>query len=160
MLGHDTRFQPGQSGNPGGRKPIPEELKNRLRNLSEKAVDALEQALDSKDDRVRIHAATVLLDRAYGKPAQQHDVDVKQVDFAQAHLAALVEAAKKRVAQRERERAEAAGNADAAAAGTALVLHGGRCPPVPPDHPDGRLRIEAPLPPLIDLEARRLRKTA
>ncbi len=91
MLGHDTRFQPGQSGNPGGRKPIPEELKNRLRNLSEKAVDALEQALDSKDDRVRIHAATVLLDRAYGKPAQQHDVDVKQVDFAQAHLAALVE---------------------------------------------------------------------
>jgi hypothetical protein len=121
-------FLAGQSGNPGGRKPIPEELKNRLRNLSEKAVDALEQALDSKDNRVRIQAATVLLDRAYGKPAQQHEVDVQQMDFAQAHLAALVEAAKKRAAERERQRAEAAENenVDGAAAGSALVLQAGR----------------------------------
>jgi hypothetical protein len=124
MLGHDTRFQPGLSGNPGGRKPIPEELKNRLRNLSEKAVDALERALDSKDDRVRIQAATVLLDRAYGKPPQQHEVDVNKVDVGQAHLAALLEAARRRAAQRERERVEASVNVDAA--GTALVPQDGR----------------------------------
>jgi hypothetical protein len=121
-FGIDTRFKRGQSGNPGGRKPIPEELKNRLRSLSEKAVDALEQALDSKDDRVRIQAATVLLDRAYGKPPQQHEVNTESVDIGQAHLAALVEAAKRRALMRERERAAA--NVDAGE--TTLVPGGGR----------------------------------
>jgi HEAT repeat protein len=95
MSSTDTRFKPGQSGNPGGRKPLPEELKARLRDLSPKAVDALEQALESADDRVRISAATALLDRAYGKPQQQTDVNMN-VDAAQAHLAALVALARKR----------------------------------------------------------------
>lgn len=97
MSSIDTRFQPGQSGNPGGRKPIPEELKNRLRNLSSKAVDALERALDSEDDRICIQAATVLLDRAYGKPAQQLDTSISsRSENEQAQIARLVERARAR----------------------------------------------------------------
>ena len=50
--------------------------------------------------------------RAYGKAPQRHEVDTEQMDIAQAHLAAPVEAAKRRVLQRERELAEAAAHAD------------------------------------------------
>jgi hypothetical protein len=35
--------------------------------------------------------ATALLDRAFGRPAQSVDVDVKQTDMTQLHLAALRE---------------------------------------------------------------------
>lgn len=85
----DTRFKPGQSGNPGGRTAIPEELKVRLLNLSTKAVDTLEQALCSPDGRVQITAAMALLDRTYGKPAQQSDVTMTTIDAGALLLAAL-----------------------------------------------------------------------
>ena len=86
-----TRWQKGQSGNPGGRPKTPEYLKDRIRSLSDKAVDALEQALASDDDRVKIQAAQILLDRGYGKSAQQADVTVTtKNDMAQAHLDALL----------------------------------------------------------------------
>lgn len=98
-MSKSTRFQPGQSGNPGGRPAIPDELKVRLQNLSTKAVDALEQALGSPDDRVRIVAATALLDRAFGRPAQQADVTKTAVDTSHEHLQALLRMAKRRAAE-------------------------------------------------------------
>src|SRR5947199_125980 len=69
-------FQPGQSGNPSGRPVLPEEIRVRLRDLTPAAIDALEGALSARDDRVRIAAASTLLDRAWGKPAQQSDVNL------------------------------------------------------------------------------------
>jgi len=58
----------------------------------------LEKALESSDDRVRIAAATALLDRGFGRPAQQleHRIDSEKIDAAQAHLDALIAVAKKR----------------------------------------------------------------
>lgn len=57
------------SPNPGGRPKIPAELRTRLQNLCPKAIDALEQCLDSKDPKVRIVAAREILDRSYGRVA-------------------------------------------------------------------------------------------
>ena len=110
----DTRFKPGQSGNPAGRKPLPEALKARLRDLSDKAVDALVAALDDQDARVRLAAANSLLDRAWGKPPQQQDINVTQaMDASQAHLQALVTLARRR--EEETRQRQVSANADAEA---------------------------------------------
>ena len=57
----------------------------------------------------------------------------------QAHLSALVEAAKRRVAQRERERAEGGSDVDVDAAGTRSFPTVVDEHSVPRDHPDGRV---------------------
>jgi hypothetical protein len=62
-------FVKGKSGNPGGRKPIPEDVKEMCRALSPKAVQALGVALE-EGGAVSVQAARVLLDRAWGTPAQ------------------------------------------------------------------------------------------
>ena len=61
-------FQPGQSGNPDGRPKMPDALKARIAKLASKdAVDVLQNALKSADEKVRIQAAGMLMDRAWGK---------------------------------------------------------------------------------------------
>jgi HEAT repeat protein len=69
------QFKPGTSGNPAGRPKLPEELKMRLRELAPAAVDALSELLQSEDPRIRLQAATALLDRGYGKPSQEIALD-------------------------------------------------------------------------------------
>lgn len=71
MAKSNGRFQPGVTGNPGGRPKMPEELKTRLRDLGPKAVETLEHLLESEQERIRLAAAQTLLDRAYGKPSQE-----------------------------------------------------------------------------------------
>jgi hypothetical protein len=63
-------FQPGQSGNPGGRPKVENIVKRIARNHTEKAINKLATLLDSADERIQIAAAQALLDRGYGKPAQ------------------------------------------------------------------------------------------
>jgi hypothetical protein len=101
----DTRFKKGASGNPGGRPVLPEDVKNRIKALTPKAIDALESALRSDDDRTKMAAATALLDRAWGKPAQQTDLTVNQSPepgMSQADLLAWCEVVK-RAAERPDE---------------------------------------------------------
>jgi hypothetical protein len=64
------RWTKGRSGNPGGRPKLPEEAKAQIRDLAPLAIAALAKALESDDERVVVAAATQILDRGYGKPAQ------------------------------------------------------------------------------------------
>jgi len=63
-------FQPGQSGNPGGRPREAAAIKALAREHTEAAIAVLVGALSDENGRTRIAAAEALLDRGYGKPAQ------------------------------------------------------------------------------------------
>jgi len=78
----------GQSGDPGGRPKMPEELKTAMQGLAEDAIKVLREAMQSDDQRARIMAASHVLDRGYGKPTQSVDLTAK-TDMGAAHLEAL-----------------------------------------------------------------------
>lgn len=63
-------FQPGQSGNPGGRPKGEAKVREAAREHTEAALAVLVGALSDEDARVRIKAAETLLDRGWGKPKQ------------------------------------------------------------------------------------------
>lgn len=75
-------FIKGQSGNPIGRSKVNEAHREKCRRLEREAIDTLRDALkatklngeamvESADWKARIEAAKVLLDRGFGKPAQE-----------------------------------------------------------------------------------------
>ena len=69
------RFQKGQSGNPGGRKKTPPEIREMAKIA---APDAMRRAIDelkNPDAKVALRAVEIVLDRAYGKPTQPVDGD-------------------------------------------------------------------------------------
>lgn len=76
-----SSFRPGQSGNPGGKKPDSPEVKaakELARKNARKAVEVLIELMLSKacNEKTRILAANSVLDRGIGKPAQEQiDVD-------------------------------------------------------------------------------------
>jgi hypothetical protein len=79
-------WRAGQSGNPGGR---PKGLAALCREHTPEAVETLVRALRSDDERVAVTAASVLLDRGWGKPVQgASDEDIPQkITFL--HLTAM-----------------------------------------------------------------------
>lgn len=63
------RFQPGQSGNPGGRPKITAEVRDLAQQHAPSALAELVRlSTSSPDDRVRVAACNAVLDRAVGKP--------------------------------------------------------------------------------------------
>jgi hypothetical protein len=90
-------FEKGQSGNPGGRPRVPEEVKDMLRAATPKAAKVLVDALDATegdvidtdtgerhagppDWKLRLQAANAILDRTAGKatqPIRGEDADGK-----------------------------------------------------------------------------------
>jgi hypothetical protein len=85
-------FQPGQSGNPGGRPKASLAVRKLARENTERAMQALADALDATklvymgegsgpaevaDHPTRIHAAQAILDRGWGKPSSA-DVVAKE----------------------------------------------------------------------------------
>lgn len=66
-------FKKGQSGNPGGRKPVPKDIKDAFRNLTPKAIKTLEEALD-EGGAVAVRAAETIIERAWGRAPQSLEV--------------------------------------------------------------------------------------
>jgi len=64
------QFQPGRSGNPGGRPKELAEVKEMARAHTAEAIATLAKWLTSDEPKAAIAAATALLDRAWGKPTQ------------------------------------------------------------------------------------------
>lgn len=90
--GKAHRFQPGQSGNPGGRVKGIGEFRLRLSQYDDKAEAALIAALDDPDGRVRLAACREFFDRRWGKPVQAvTDADGKPLQLAQVTYVELLQ---------------------------------------------------------------------
>ena len=70
------QFKPGQSGNPGGRPKIPEDVKMAFRAACPEAVEILIGIMRNPKEKTpyRLDAIKTILDRAYGKPVQAQDI--------------------------------------------------------------------------------------
>lgn len=66
------RFQPGQSGNPGGRPKENRIVREKAREHTEDAIAVIYEIMmdQTKHESSRLTAAFGLLDRGWGKPAQ------------------------------------------------------------------------------------------
>jgi len=82
-------WKPGQSGNPGGMRAIPEEVKQALIAATPQATKVLLDLLLSDNEKIRLQAVQVIYERAYGKAAAQ--VDVRVHDVGSLHLQLLEE---------------------------------------------------------------------
>ncbi|WP_458438733.1 portal protein [Methylorubrum extorquens] len=77
-------FQPGQSGNPGGRPKAAGRVRDAAREHTEAALAVLVQiATAGESEAARVAAANAILDRGYGKPTQTADVIAGMVRYVE-----------------------------------------------------------------------------
>jgi len=93
---------------------MPDALKKRISKLATKdAVDVLEAALKSSDEKVKLQAAAMIMDRAFGKAITPSDVKVTNGDLNAQHLQALQD----RMGDRSRDKLAIVGGTDIEQAG-------------------------------------------
>lgn len=82
MAGH--KWQKGQSGNPGGRPRVPDDLKKSCRRLATRGLKVLEEIINSRDvfdengkrtatgasASEKVAAVKLVMEYGYGKPVQ------------------------------------------------------------------------------------------
>jgi hypothetical protein len=73
-----SKFQAGQSGNPGGRPAGLGEIREIARQHTDTAIETLVKVMNAGDasPSARVAAATALLDRGWGRPAQTIDANI------------------------------------------------------------------------------------
>jgi hypothetical protein len=77
------KFKPGQSGNPKGRPPVPDEIKQALQAKTLEAVQvAYDLMMNSTNEMVRLKATDMFLAPFVSKAAQKVDVDVQVTHMA------------------------------------------------------------------------------
>jgi hypothetical protein len=71
-------FKPGQSGNPGGRPAMPDELKSKIRNAVPEVINFWINTLNNDEELFinRNKAAENLMAYGYGKPKEIIDLDI------------------------------------------------------------------------------------
>jgi hypothetical protein len=67
-------FKPGESGNPGGKAKKSNRAAGMAREHTEKAIQVYIASLASEDERIRLDAATKLLERGWGKAQEYVEV--------------------------------------------------------------------------------------
>ena len=70
-------FEKGKSGNPGGRPKIASDIRALAREHGPTAFEKLLALLDSEDERIVLQASAEIMNRAYGKPAQAVEGEIR-----------------------------------------------------------------------------------
>src|SRR5215203_5776970 len=79
------------SGNKlGGRKPIPEDVKELARAATPRAIQRQIELMESQDENVALKATNSILDRAFGKPAQIVNANLARKDVLDYSLPELL----------------------------------------------------------------------
>lgn len=88
------RFTAGQSGNPGGRPRLPDDVRSLARSYTREAIMTAAEIMQNPEETgtARMTAVNTLLDRGWGKPAQHLTLDTLG-DLSDADLRAELAAA-------------------------------------------------------------------
>jgi hypothetical protein len=70
-----SSWKPGQSGNPNGRPKPDVDIAALAREHGPKCVQVVVRLLASGDEKIRLAAAIALLDRGFGRPKQEMDIN-------------------------------------------------------------------------------------
>ena len=82
-------WKAGQSGNPLGRPKAAVDINALCRKHGPLAVVIIKRLMDHEDPRIQLAAATAILDRGFGKPAQAVSIDgASAADLTLLHLLA------------------------------------------------------------------------
>lgn len=75
-VGHATAgsWKPGQSGNPAGRPPLPDEYKDSIKALAKKGLQALDAILDNPRHFRHEQACEYVVNRAHGTPTVRAEI--------------------------------------------------------------------------------------
>jgi hypothetical protein len=86
-----AKFEKGKSGNPGGRPKESPEVKELARQFTLEAVERLAFWMRSDNAKASVSASAALLDRGYGKPAQELRVPEGSITVEIRRFAAVPE---------------------------------------------------------------------